>query len=171
MICSHSNCVKKDCTGHRSGCFSSFQRSFRVYMTKNRKNKSLKSGYEVVLRDLERNMFVDCSRHDGCRLTDCSKAPDGEITNYTNELCSVHTLELHTTSETRVSIKSTVYFKAKGEDKYLSCSTTRCKLVSEDPADCGSTSSSSVEASGLSSGTECAKRTYFKINKEETECR
>lgn len=139
-------------------------------MTKNRKNRILRSGYEVVLRDTSRNMFVDCTRQDGCRLTDCSKAPDGEITNYTSELCSVHKLELHTTSESRISIKSLVYFKAKGEDKYLSCSSTRCKLVSEDQADCAN-SSTTEESSGLSSGTECAKRTHFKIHKEQIECR
>ncbi len=137
-------------------------------MTKNRINPVIKSGYKVVLRDTYRNKFLDCSRKEGCKLTDCSETPIGkDITNYTNQLCPVHHLELYAHKKAdnkRVLTTDLFFIKAVNEDKYLSCNGKSCKLVkiAEDSNDC----LNSDESSGSSSGMECTK-TYFRINREE----
>ena len=165
VLCSTTDCVRKECSDWRSDCYD--RKSFRIYMTKNRRNPFLKNGYKVVLRDTYRNKFLDCSREEGCRLTNCNDSPLKDITNYTKELCPVHHLEIFAVDKklnARIQTTDLFYIKAVNEEKYLNCNGKSCKLVtiSEDSTDC----SSIDESSGSSSGTECTK-TLFRIHRDD----
>ena len=164
IVCSSDSCSRKDCSDWRSDCSG---KSYRIYMTRKRKNPLIKSGYKIVLRDTYRNQWLDCSRKDGCSLTDCDKSPQGEITSYTDEICSVHHLVLKAAGRKtkRIFTSDIFYIQASNEEKFLNCYGKSCKLISEGSADC----ISEEESSGSSSGSECT-RSYFKIHREVPIC-
>ena len=135
-------------------------------MTKNRKNPHIKSGYTIALRDIFRQQWMDCSRKEGCRLTNCDGTPiDGqEITNYTNQICSVHHLKLIAADKAdnrRVQTTDLFSITSVDESLVLNCNGRKCRLVKEGSSDC----SSNDDSSGSSSGSECT-RSLFRIHRE-----
>ena len=128
------------------------EEQFQVFLAdQDRKNKKIKVGDRVAFRSMYRTLdWMDCSR-EGCELTYCS--PDS--------ICLQHQLEIHRDNQrtsSRIQTKDRVFLKAVGEDKYLNCAGTQCRLVAECE---GSAQGSSSGESG-----NCGKRQLFSITKE-----
>ena len=164
LVCNSEGCSRKQCSEYDWNCRKSAV--FRIYMTKNRKNNLIKNGYTIALRDTYRNQWMDCSRQDGCRLTSCSDSPIEEITNYTNQICSVHHLKLFAVGgDKRIRTTDAFYIASTDKSLVLNCYGKQCKLVKEGSNNC----LNSDESSGSSSGSECIK-TIFRIQRQTEIC-
>ena len=145
-----STCKKRtNCMVNPSSTCSEEQ--FQVFLVdQDRKNKKIKVGDRVAFKSMFRTSdWMDCSR-EACELTFCS--PD--------RICLQHQLEIHRENQrtsSRIQTKDKVYLKAVGEDKYLNCAGTQCRLVAECE---GSAQGSSSGESG-----SCGKRQLFSITK------
>lgn len=128
------------------------EEEFEIHLVEDRKNTKIKVGDLVAFKSLYRKLErMDCSR-DFCELSYCPG----------NIICLQHQLEIHRENQRtslRIQTKDKVYFKSPGEDKYLNCAGTQCRLVAECE---GSAQGSSSGESGLS----CGKRQLFSITKE-----
>lgn len=128
------------------------EEQFQIFLVdQDRKNKKVKVGDLVAFRSMFRTLdWMDCSR-EACELTYCSHG----------SICLQHQFEIHRENQrtsSRIQTRDKVYLKAVGEDKYLNCAGTQCRLVAECE---GSAQGSSSGESG-----SCGKRQLFSITKE-----